>query len=111
MARMDATLTEPKPNFTTLADKYQGKRFNSPNDAAFDNAGNLYFTDPPYGLPHISYQEVDAYSVYRLSTTGEVTVITDKLARPNGIGFSPDQKTLSMSPIRTRNTQYGWHMS
>lgn len=94
MARMEAPLTTPKPNFTTLADKYQGKRFNSPNDAVYDSAGNLYFTDPPYGLPHISYQEVDFYGVYRLSTTGEVTVITDKLTRPNGIGFSPDQKTL-----------------
>jgi gluconolactonase len=94
MARMDAPLTEPKPNFTTLVDKYQGKRFNSPNDAVFDGAGNLYFTDPPYGLPHISHQEVDAYSVYRLSAAGELTVITDKLYRPNGIAFSPDQKTL-----------------
>jgi gluconolactonase len=97
VARMDAPLTEPKPNFTTLVDKYQGKRFNSPNDAVFDKAGNLYFTDPPYGLPHISYQEVDAYSVYRLSTTGKLTIITDKLYRPNGIAFSPDQKTLYVS--------------
>lgn len=97
MARMDAPLTEPKPNFTTLADKYQGKRFNSPNDAVFDNAGNLFFTDPPYGLPHISYQELDHYGVYRLSATGELTLITDKLSRPNGVGLSPDQKILYVS--------------
>lgn len=97
MARMDAPLAEPKPNFTTLADKYQGKRFNSPNDAVYDSAGNLYFTDPPYGLPHISYQEMDFYGVFRLSATGELSVITDKLTRPNGIGLSPDQKTLYVS--------------
>jgi gluconolactonase len=103
MARMDASLTEPKPNFVTLADKYQGKRFNSPNDAVYDSAGNLYFTDPPYGLPHISEQEVDAYSVYRLSTTGELTIITDKLYRPNGIGFSPDEKTLYVANSDPKN--------
>src|SRR5688572_514955 len=103
MARMDAPLTEPKPNFVTLADKYQGKRFNSPNDAVYDSAGNLYFTDPPYGLPHISEQEVDAYSVYRLSVTGELSVITDKLYRPNGIGFSPDEKTLYVANSDPKN--------
>jgi gluconolactonase len=97
MARMDAPLTEPKPDFTTLANKYQGKRFNSPNDAVYDGAGNLYFTDPPYGLPHISYQEMDFYGVFRLSATGELTVITEKLTRPNGIGLSPDQQTLYVS--------------
>jgi gluconolactonase len=103
MARMDAPLAEPKPNFVTLADKYQGKRFNSPNDAAYDSAGNLYFTDPPYGLPHISHQEVDAYSVYRLSASGELTVITDKLYRPNGIAFSPDEKTLYVANSDPKN--------
>jgi gluconolactonase len=50
MARMDAPLDKPEAKFVTLADKYNGKRFSSPNDAAFNSAGELFFTDPPYGL-------------------------------------------------------------
>jgi gluconolactonase len=83
--------------FTTLADRYQGKRFNSPNDAVFKSNGDLYFTDPPYGLakgPDDPARELDFCGVYRLSADGKLTLLTDKLTRPNGIGFSPDEKTL-----------------
>ena len=51
IARMDAPLSNPEPLFTSLADNFEGKRLNSPNDACYDSKGNLYFTDPPYGLP------------------------------------------------------------
>ncbi|CAN5302130.1 SMP-30/gluconolactonase/LRE family protein [soil metagenome] len=81
----------------TLADKYQGKRFNSPNDAVFHSNGDLYFTDPPYGLPQRQddpMRELDIYGVYRLAKDGIVTLLTSELARPNGIAFSPDEKTL-----------------
>ena len=50
MARLDAPLEQPQPQFTTLVDKYDGKRLNSPNDAVYNRHGDLYFTDPPYGL-------------------------------------------------------------
>src|SRR5688572_9147609 len=50
MAKMNAPLDKPGANFTTLADKYKGKRFNSPNDAVYNSTGELFFTDPPYGL-------------------------------------------------------------
>ena len=81
----------------TLADHYQGKRLNSPNDLVFDRDGNLFFTDPPYGLPNRekdSRRELDFCGVYRLSTQGELTLVSTQLDRPNGIGFSPDQTQL-----------------
>ena len=81
----------------TLADSYQGKRFNSPNDGVFMSNGDLYFTDPPYGLPkwfEDPRRELEFCGVYRLSTDGRITLLTDKMTRPNGIGLSPDEKTL-----------------
>jgi len=81
----------------TLADNYQGKRLNSPNDAVYRSNGDLYFTDPPYGLPKRwddPLRELDFCGVYRLSTDGELTLLTDEMTRPNGIGLSPDEKTL-----------------
>lgn len=82
---------------TVLASQYQGKKFNSPNDACYKSNGDLYFTDPPYGLPkHFDdpNRELDWCGVYRLSTTGEVTLLTKEMTRPNGIAFSNDEKTL-----------------
>ena len=81
----------------TLVDNYKGKRLNSPNDAVFMSNGDLYFTDPPYGLPNRwddPLRELDFCGVYRLSKDGELTLLTDEMTRPNGIGFSPDEKTL-----------------
>jgi len=82
----------------TLADNYQGKRLNSPNDAALKSNGDLYFTDPPYGLPmreNDPRRELDHFGVYRIAKKdGSISLLTTELQRPNGIGFSPDQKTL-----------------
>lgn len=81
----------------TLADRYQGKRLNSPNDAALKSNGDIYFTDPPYGLPKRyddPRRELDHCGVYRLSKDGKLTLLTTALERPNGIGFSPDEKQL-----------------
>ena len=81
----------------TLADRYQGKRFNSPNDAVLKSNGDIYFTDPPYGLPERANdprRELDFCGVYRLATDGAVTLLTKEMTRPNGIAFSPDEKTL-----------------
>jgi len=85
---------EQNGKFTTLADRYRGKRFNSPNDAVFKSNGDLYFTDPPYGLAKDAVRELDFCGVYRLSTDGEVMLLTRKMTRPNGLAFSPDEKTL-----------------
>lgn len=81
----------------TLVDNYMGKRLNSPNDAVFKSNGDLYFTDPPYGLPKNfddPRRELDFCGVYRLSTDGKLTLLTKEMTRPNGIAFSPDEKTL-----------------
>jgi gluconolactonase len=83
--------------FVTLVDKFEGKRLNSPNDLAFMSNGDLYFTDPPYGLPLIEKdpkKELDFQGVYRLTLKGELTLLTKEMSRPNGIAFSPDEKTL-----------------
>jgi gluconolactonase len=88
---------EKDGTFTTLADRFEGKRLNSPNDAVFKSNGDLYFTDPPYGLPR-GYEdpgrELGFCGVYRLSKDGKLTLLTTEMTRPNGIGFSPDEKTL-----------------
>jgi gluconolactonase len=89
---------EEGAKFTTLVDKYMGKRLNSPNDGAFKSNGDLYFTDPPYGLRGLNKdpaKELDFNGVYRLSAgDGALTLVTKELTFPNGIALSPDEKTL-----------------
>lgn len=88
----------PSGGKRTLADNYQGKRLNSPNDGALHSSGDIYFTDPPYGLPAREKdprRELDHFGVYRVKQdSNEVTLLTTELQRPNGIAFSPDYKTL-----------------
>ena len=79
---------------TTLAQRYKGRRFNSPNDLIISSQGDIYFTDPPYGLKDKTKRELDFNGVFRLSGDGEVTLVTKELVRPNGIALSPDEKTL-----------------
>jgi len=100
IARLDAPLTAPKPVFTTLTDRFEGKRYSSPNDLAIRSTGDIYFTDPPYGLEHGAddpAKEMTVNGVYRLAPDGSVTRLIDDLSRPNGVIFSPDQKTLYVS--------------
>jgi gluconolactonase len=83
---------------TVLATEYMGKRLNSPNDAVFMSNGDLYFTDPPYGMPKgwdDPGRELDFCGVYRISAKdGKLTLLTKQMTRPNGIALSPDEKTL-----------------
>jgi gluconolactonase len=88
---------EPGGGKRTLVDNYLGRRLNSPNDAAFKSNGDLYFTDPPYGLPKRwddPRRELDFCGVYRLSKERVLTLLTREMTRPNGIAFAPDEKTL-----------------
>jgi gluconolactonase len=97
MAWMDASLSSPASKFVTLADKYDGKKLNSPNDGCYHSSGALYFTDPPYGLAkrmEDPTKELDFQGVYRLGTDGKLTLLAKDITRPNGIAFSPDEKTL-----------------
>lgn len=97
MARMEAPLDHPEPAFSTIVDSWNGKRFNSPNDAVFSSSGDLYFTDPAYGL-ELRYddpaREMDFTGVFRFSTDGTITLLNDRMPSPNGIGLSPDESRL-----------------
>jgi gluconolactonase len=87
---------EPTGAITVLADRYQGKRLNSPNDLVYKKDGTLYFTDPPFGLPKVfddRRKELPFSGVYRVKE-GQVTLVAKDLTGPNGIAFSPDEKFL-----------------
>jgi gluconolactonase len=85
---------------TVLADRFQGQRLNSPNDLVHASNGDLYFTDPVFGLPEAfedPHKELPFQGVYRLSATGELTALVTDLGSPNGVGLSPDERTLYVS--------------
>jgi gluconolactonase len=87
---------EPRGKLTVLADQYQGKRLNSPNDLVYKSDGSLYFTDPPFGLPKTfddPRRELPFSGVFRCYE-GEVTLLTQELTGPNGLAFSPDEQYL-----------------
>jgi gluconolactonase len=91
---------------TVLADRFMGKRLNSPNDAVFHSSGDLYFTDPPYGLEKNwddPARELDFCGVYRLSKDGKLTLLTKEMSRPNGIAFSVDEKILYVANSDPKN--------
>lgn len=94
----------------TLVDSYQNKRLNSPNDGVLKSNGDIYFTDPPYGLPERftdARREISFCGVYRVTpSTGEVTLLTKDIERPNGIAFSPDEKTLYVA--QSNPAQANW---
>jgi gluconolactonase len=97
IARMDAPLSKPQPTFTTLADRYDGKRFNSPNDLVLHSSGDIYFTDPAYGMEKQwddPKREIPFAGVYRRAKDGTVTLLTQEMTRPNGLAFSPDERRL-----------------
>lgn len=97
IARLTAPWDAPAPTFETLAAHFEGRRFNSPNDLALRSNGDLYFTDPPYGLeggPDDPAREMDVQGVYRLAADGALTRLVSDLSRPNGIALSPDESTL-----------------
>jgi gluconolactonase len=92
-----ASFTRPEPKFETVADRWEGKRFNSPNDVVIHSSGAVYFTDPPYGLEKggdASTREIDFNGVYRWALDGKVTLVTKVMTKPNGLAFSPHEKTL-----------------
>lgn len=106
IAKMKNPITSPSSEFITLADAYNGKRLNSPNDGVYHPNGDLYFTDPPYGLDHGAddpARELDFSGVYRLRKNGTLDLLTKSLRFPNGITLSPDGKTLYVANSDERN--------
>jgi gluconolactonase len=89
---------------TSVVDRYEGKRLNSPNDLVYKSDGALYFTDPPYGLLHQDddpLKELPFNGVFRLFQ-GKLQVVVDDLTRPNGLAFSPDEKFLYVANSEER---------
>jgi len=100
MARMNAPLNGPRANYISIANAYVGKKFNSPNDAVYNSAGELFFTDPPYGLEkqlEDPKKEIPFQGVYKVKKDGKIILLCDSLTRPNGIAFLPGEKTLIVS--------------
>lgn len=91
-------------DFTTVVDRFEGKRFHSPNDLILHSNGDLYFTDPPYGLKgdNDPLREIETNGVYRLSKAGELSLVYSQLNRPNGLALSPDEKTLYVANSDTK---------
>ena len=92
--------------FTSVADRYDGKRFNSPNDLVVRRDGSIYFTDPPYGLEgaeHSPLVELPWAGVYRIALDGRVTLLAKTIRFANGIAFSPDERTLYVGSTEDGN--------
>ena len=110
MARMEAPINEPQPKFIPLATMFQGKRFSSPNDAVYNKAGELFFTDPPYGLETQSdndpKKELPFNGVYKLKQNFEIVLLVDSIPRPNGIAFLPGEKQLIIASSDGRNPNW-----
>ncbi len=94
------TRLEPDGRLTVLADRYQGKRLNSPNDVVYKSNGAMYFTDPPYGLvgqDDDPKKELPFNGIFRLDVDGTLTLLDASMTRPNGLAFSPDEAHLYVS--------------
>ena len=88
----------PKPLFKTITDSYEGKKFNSPNDLIYDSKGNLFFTDPPFGLSEAMMddpkKELPFQGIYKYTPEGTLHLLSKELSNPNGLALSPDESTL-----------------
>ncbi len=97
VAVMNAPLDRPAPDYTSIANNYNGKKFDSPNDAVYRSNGDLFFTDPPYGLEKNAadpLKEAPYQGVYKVTPDGKVTLLVDSIHRPNGLAFMPGEKTI-----------------
>ncbi len=113
VVRMNAPLDSPAPKFIVLAKDYKGKRFNSPNDLVADRKNNIYFTDPIYGLPkheNDPTRELKFEGVYKISSSGKLSLLIDSISRPNGIALSPDQKILYVGSSDEHTKWYAYQL-
>jgi len=104
------TRVERNGTRVVLADRYRGRRLNSPNDAVYGQNGDLYFTDPPFGLPGTftdPARELDFSGIYRITFDGEAELLSRALKAPNGLAFSPDGTTLYVTDVNPERP--GWY--
>ena len=94
---------EPSGSYKILADRYDGKKLNTPNDVVLGPDGALYFTDPTLDLPKTEKQENPFQGVYRLAADGSLRLLTRDLEQPNGLAFSPDGKRLYIDDSKRLN--------
>lgn len=106
IGKMLSSLDAPKSEFEALATGFEGKRFNSPNDLVYNSKGQLFFTDPPYGMDPWDEKQLDFQGVYRLDPDGKVNLVVDTLSRPNGIALSPDQTKLYIAQSDPEKARY-----
>ncbi|MFY7920079.1 MAG: SMP-30/gluconolactonase/LRE family protein [Chryseotalea sp.] len=111
MAWMQSDLQNPSANFTTIVSKWENKRFNSPNDAIYDKKGNLYFTDPPYGLKNDdqdSLKEISFSGLYLFTKTDSLKLLSTQFTRPNGLALFPGDSLLLVA--NSDPTQAYWKL-
>ncbi|MDP3580547.1 MAG: SMP-30/gluconolactonase/LRE family protein [Ignavibacteria bacterium] len=92
--RRIARLEKDGTTQTSLTDKFEGKRFNSPNDIVVKSSGSIFFTDPDFNIPGGEKAELSIKGIYRLGINGSLKLLDDTFDKPNGICFSPDEKKL-----------------
>ncbi|HEX4167229.1 MAG TPA: SMP-30/gluconolactonase/LRE family protein [Bryobacteraceae bacterium] len=93
----------PDGQYATVVDRYQGKRFNSPNDVLLGPDGAMYFTDPTLDLPKGQKQEIPFQGVFRLKEGGELEALVKDMSQPNGLAFSPNGKTFYVDDSEKKN--------
>ena len=98
---------EPDGSQTSLADHYDGKKFNSPNDLVVKSDGAIFFTDPDFNIPSGQSKELSFNGIYRISPSGVLQLLTSELALPNGICFSPDESKLYVNDSQVHKI-YEW---
>jgi gluconolactonase len=109
IAKMNAPINAPQPNFLTVAGEYNGKRINSPNDLFVTAGGDIYFTDPSYGFEKGAQdpkKELPYQGVYKVNKTGQLALLVDSIEQPNGISIFPGGKTMIISNSDDRKKRW-----
>ena len=106
------TRTEHDGSITVIADRFDGKRLNSPNDVVVKSDGSIWFTDPSYGIlmdyeGERAQSEIGACHVYRVDPSGRITIVADDYVKPNGLAFSPDETVLYVADTGASHTPGG----
>ena len=110
IARMDASLKSPLSKFEVISNSYNGMKFNSPNDLIYDRKGNLYFTDPPYGLSEEMMndpkKELPFQGIYKYTVEKELILMSAEVSRPNGLALSTNEDKMYVANTDAKQAQW-----